>query len=186
MKLPSQYPTRVCYTAAGILIHQNKVLLVKHKKLKIWLFPGGHIDENELPHQAAEREFWEETNIKTKAISQLPVIKNGDSEYFPNPVLVNLHWISQENYQNRIKQSDPTIPQKTKLWPKGCEQHLVFLYLLESIDKKPTPQQNLEETDGIGWFSENQIDSLETHQNIKAEIHHAFETATKALTQTSK
>ena len=45
----------------------GKVLLIKHKKLGIWLCPGGHLESGELLHQAAEREFWEETGIKVKA-----------------------------------------------------------------------------------------------------------------------
>ncbi len=59
---------KICFTAGGILIHHNKVLLIKHKKLNMWLTPGGHVDERELPHQTAEREFLEETGIKVKAV----------------------------------------------------------------------------------------------------------------------
>jgi 8-oxo-dGTP pyrophosphatase MutT (NUDIX family) len=60
------YPA-TCLTAAGCLIHEDKVLLVKHKKLGLWLNPGGHIDPGELPHEAAEREFYEETGVFVEA-----------------------------------------------------------------------------------------------------------------------
>jgi 8-oxo-dGTP diphosphatase len=51
-------PAKRCPTAAGVLIHQKKILLILHKKSQLWLPPGGHIDANELPHQAAKREFF--------------------------------------------------------------------------------------------------------------------------------
>ncbi len=62
-----QYQAKICYTACGALIHKQKALLVKHKKLGIWLAPGGHMEEGEFPHQAAEREFWEEAGWMPKS-----------------------------------------------------------------------------------------------------------------------
>lgn len=42
----------------------NKFLVLYHKDLKIYLYPGGHIDkEDESPLEAAKREVYEETGI---------------------------------------------------------------------------------------------------------------------------
>jgi ADP-ribose pyrophosphatase YjhB (NUDIX family) len=41
-----------------------KTLLLMHKKLGVWLPPGGHVEENELPHEAALREVFEETGLR--------------------------------------------------------------------------------------------------------------------------
>lgn len=41
----------------AFLIHNNKVLLIHHKKLNLWLPPGGHIEKNETPDDAVKREF---------------------------------------------------------------------------------------------------------------------------------
>jgi 8-oxo-dGTP pyrophosphatase MutT (NUDIX family) len=38
--------------------------MLKHKKLGKWLPPGGHIEPNELPDDAACREVLEETGLK--------------------------------------------------------------------------------------------------------------------------
>ncbi|MDQ5951652.1 MAG: hypothetical protein QG639_933, partial [Patescibacteria group bacterium] len=82
MKAVSDYDAHICLTVAGVLFYQRKVLLVKHKRLQIWLAPGGHIEDNELPHQAAEREFWEETGVKVKAIqAKVPFEGDAISEY---------------------------------------------------------------------------------------------------------
>jgi 8-oxo-dGTP pyrophosphatase MutT (NUDIX family) len=40
------------------------VLLLLHKKLGIWVQPGGHIDAGESPWEAARREAEEETGLR--------------------------------------------------------------------------------------------------------------------------
>ncbi|HCC84275.1 MAG TPA: hypothetical protein DEP87_01190 [Candidatus Pacebacteria bacterium] len=164
------FQARICSTVAGYLIQDQKVLLVKHKKLGIWLAPGGHVESGELPHRAAEREVWEETGVRVEAVDfwhSLP--KTTISELLPNPALTNLHWVCEANYQNRLVSRDPSQPQKTKLWPNGCEQHVCFLYFVKPIDGVDF-RQNLEETDGIGWFSADEILKLETTDDLKSEL----------------
>jgi len=48
-------------TASGIVIRENKMLLIHHRYIKEWFQPGGHVDLNELPIDAAIRELQEET-----------------------------------------------------------------------------------------------------------------------------
>ncbi len=186
---------KLCYTAGGMLIHEGKVLLIKHKKLGIWLNPGGHIDEGELPHEAAEREFFEETGIKVKAFDAyrpLEIKKENQSVesvvdshvenafpydknfgFQPSPITTNLHWVNEESYKLRLKSDTPEKRFPTKVWKRGCEQHLGFFYLLKPIAGVDF-FQNEEETDGIAWFGLDEIDGLETRDNIKAEIKLGF------------
>jgi 8-oxo-dGTP pyrophosphatase MutT (NUDIX family) len=53
------------FTASGIIISDDfdHVLLIEHRKLGCWLYPGGHIDPDEDPVQAVLREVSEETGI---------------------------------------------------------------------------------------------------------------------------
>lgn len=48
-------------TASGLVIQDEKVLLIFHPYIKQWFQPGGHIDEGESPISAAIREVYEET-----------------------------------------------------------------------------------------------------------------------------
>ena len=48
----------------------GKVLLLKQEKSKYWLLPGGHIDDNELPHEAAIREVKEETGLDIELLQK--------------------------------------------------------------------------------------------------------------------
>ena len=55
-------PTRD-FTVAVFVVHEGRVLLHWHEKLGRWLPPGGHIEPNELPDEAAIREVHEETGV---------------------------------------------------------------------------------------------------------------------------
>ncbi len=174
---------KICYTAGGILIHDKKVLLIKHKKLGIWLNPGGHIDEGELPHEAAEREFFEETGVKVTAVDvfSLPGIKGNfsvkdpkeETRFMPNPMTTNLHWVNKESYELRLKSDSPNKRYPTKTWKRGCEQHVGFFYMLRPVDGVVF-KQNIEETYGIAWFALDEIDDLFTAEAVKQEIKLGF------------
>ncbi len=51
-------------TASGLVIKNDKVLLIRHPFIGKYFQPGGHIDENETPLEAAIREVYEETGWK--------------------------------------------------------------------------------------------------------------------------
>jgi 8-oxo-dGTP diphosphatase len=170
-------PARVCLTAAGVLIHQHRVLLIKHKKVGFWLNPGGHIEPNELPHQAAEREFWEEAGIKVKTRPFGLSAKSDKTEYVPCPIATNLHWVCQDNFEHRVNGA-PLTEYAQKFWKKGCEQHLNLLYLLEPVGDVVF-QENIEETDGIAWFTLEEVKELDTPDQIKQEVQYALLCQTK-------
>lgn len=164
-----QFNARICLTAAGFLVHHGKVLLVRHKKLNIWLAPGGHIEEGELPHEATEREVFEETGVKVQVVNVYETINSTNNQYLPTPILVNLHWVSKETYETRLKSSDPTKPHVTPLWPRGCEQHLGYIYIVKAIGPIKI-KEDPNETNGIGWFGREDLPNLETSDDIRQEI----------------
>lgn len=50
-------------TASGFVLSSRGVILHRHRRLGIWVQPGGHIDHDESPAQAAARECSEETGL---------------------------------------------------------------------------------------------------------------------------
>ena len=50
-------------TGSAIVVGPRGVILLKHKRLGLWLQPGGHIDTGETPWDAAVREAREETGL---------------------------------------------------------------------------------------------------------------------------
>lgn len=51
---------------------KTKTLLLFHRKLNRWIPPGGHVDINELPEEAARREVFEETGLDVNLAAERP------------------------------------------------------------------------------------------------------------------
>lgn len=54
-------PTHV--TASAIVVGHRGTVLHKHKRLRLWMQPGGHIEAGEAPADAVLREVLEETGL---------------------------------------------------------------------------------------------------------------------------
>ena len=162
---------KICFTAAGQTFHEGKLLLVRHRKLGVWLAPGGHLDPGELPHLGAEREVFEETGVIVQALDPNTVLESTTSTYIPSPIICNVHWVCEENYRRRIQDGDSY--QRDPKWQKGCEQHLGFVYLMRAIDSVSLKINDREST-GIGWFSEHEITALQTTEDLKREFSYGF------------
>ena len=77
---------------AGYIFDENKVLLIHHKKLDLWLPVGGHINPNETPNDALMCEIKEETDLDVEVLggSGVPLVGNAKKNLIP-PFHVNIH-----------------------------------------------------------------------------------------------
>ena len=73
----------VDFAAGGIVLSENKILLVKNKKgdssadsVSWWGYPKGHLEEGEKPSEAAVREVFEETGFEVKLKSNKPIAES--------------------------------------------------------------------------------------------------------------
>jgi 8-oxo-dGTP pyrophosphatase MutT (NUDIX family) len=53
-------------TASAFVVSPLGVVLLRHRRLGIWVQPGGHVDAGESPDQAALRELVEETGVRAR------------------------------------------------------------------------------------------------------------------------
>ena len=59
--------------ACGALIQDNAILMVRHVEpsRSYWTLPGGGLEAEETPAEAAVREVWEETGLRVRAVRLL-------------------------------------------------------------------------------------------------------------------
>lgn len=83
------------FTATTFVVQDGRTLLLHHKKLGFWLPPGGHIDPDELPDDAARREVLEESGLEVELISHRPRL--GDVVVLSRPECILLEDISEDH-----------------------------------------------------------------------------------------
>ena len=84
---------------AGYIIHKNRVLLIQHKKLDLWLPVGGHIEKDETPDDALFREIKEEVGIDVEILNCLNFpIQGNTKKNLANPFHVNVHSVKDHDH----------------------------------------------------------------------------------------
>jgi 8-oxo-dGTP pyrophosphatase MutT (NUDIX family) len=73
------------FTATVYLVHDGATALHEHPGLGIRLPPGGHVDRDELPHEAALREAREETGLDPTLLTDHREIASETSRSIPRP-----------------------------------------------------------------------------------------------------
>lgn len=87
-------------TVDVFVVHEDRVLLRVHDKLGVWLTPGGHIERNESPNEAALREVWEEVGLRVQLVPPPGFVPlageaTGDGRDLIPPRYLNEHTISR-------------------------------------------------------------------------------------------
>jgi len=126
------------FTVAVLVIHEGRILLHHHIRLGRWLPPGGHVEPNELPDEAALREVEEETGVTARLVG-VPAI---DIDLPGQP-----------------RQLCPPVGiQVTPIKPG--HEHIDLIYLAEGEPVEPRPD--------VGWFSPEEWESLRLTEEVAA------------------
>lgn len=73
------------FTATVYIVHDGAVALHRHDRLGIRIPPGGHVDRDELPHEAGLREVREETGLDAELLDDTEPVAAPDGEALPDP-----------------------------------------------------------------------------------------------------
>lgn len=128
---------------------EYKLLLHKHKKHKIWLAVGGHIEKDENPTEAVIREVKEETGLVIVLLGD-KLFKVDDVEELVRPVA-----ILEENL----------LPYKNE----PAHYHIDLIYF--AICKNPQKIKMKEEFD---WFSKKDLQKLSLEKEVRYLIKKLF------------
>ncbi len=128
-------------TASAFVLGRRGIVLHKHKRLGIWLQPGGHIDPGERPEDAALREVLEETGLVAEHLMGLARIGHIDVHAAPKG-----HTHLDVRYLLWAPPLDPSPPEDESpdvKWfslPEAIAQTMVELHpVLESMEQARRP-----------------------------------------------
>jgi 8-oxo-dGTP diphosphatase len=132
------------FTASAIVLDdRDRILLVHHKKVGRWLYPGGHLEPNEDPAQAAQREVLEETGIHTEVIS---------GDLFTHPA-VTTHVPPYAIIEMDV--ADPLV---------GPHRHIDLIYVLRATSGSLTAQ--LAEVARVQWVPVAELSTVDTPPEV--------------------
>lgn len=139
------------YTATGFVLNKagDRILFIFHKKLQIWLPPGGHIDDGELPHEAVVREVFEETGVRAEIvdpIGDLGLGVNGPEIQIPTPLAIFHEQIPAHG-------------------DKLAHLHYDFLYHMRALDENLVHAER--EIEAAHWFTLDEIMACKSTKGSK-------------------
>ena len=138
------------------MVYAGKVLLHRHRKLNMWLPPGGHIEHEELPDEAAVREVFEETGLCVKLVGE-----------------------KREDVEDPVQLHRPAGVQLENIGPG--HQHIDLIYFA-----KPTGLTEIEERfsqEKVGWYGPEDWDEMTLNLEVRGWCARALATLSTPATE---
>ena len=120
------------FTVGVYIFHEDRVLLVHHKKLENWLPVGGHIELDQDPEEALFQEVQEECGLEIELFGTRPDTESEDTKFLVPPDFLDIHKISDTH------------------------RHVGLMYIATSKTDKVTLAEN--EHNEIRWFKKEELD----------------------------
>ena len=126
------------FTATTYVVVNGAVALHEHDGLDMWLPPGGHIDRDELPHEAALREVREETGLAVDLVAERADVSSSTVESLPQPQQLQLADVNVH---------DGTVG----------HQHIDFVYYARAERRELRPREGEQPAAAWEWFAPSDL-----------------------------
>ncbi len=121
-----------------LVVWRARVLLHRHRKLGIWLPPGGHVEPGELPDDAAIREVLEESGVGVELVGPPPITAAGPRQ-LARPRGVQLETIAADHeHIDLVYLARPSAPYDGAL--AGEEESMGWYDLAGALGLGLTPE----------------------------------------------
>lgn len=157
-------PTTRHLTASMVVIdpRASLLLLIHHKATGVWMFPGGHVDPDEAPHEAARREVHEETGVIARHVHiggthpvRLPLWMHPQ----PAPMLV-------------AEIPAPAKPKRPGKPAEPAHSHIDLLYV-GTADSTLRLDPALAEVSAARWVPLADLGGLQVREEVPAAVRYA-------------
>ena len=136
---------KIDFTVAIFVVHDDRVLLIHHRKLNKWLPLGGHIELDEDPEIAALREAKEESGLDVELVGERPPTTEPGTRALIAPRFLDIHRISATHehigmiYWARPKRGDVTLATE--------EHHDIRWCTMADLERLDPPMTN-----AVKWY----------------------------------
>jgi len=151
---------KIDFTVAIFVVHDEKILLIHHRKLDKWLPLGGHIKLDEDPEQAALREAKEESGLDVELLGERPPTTSPGTRALIAPRFLDIHRISDTH--EHIGLIYWARPKHGKLALATEEHHDIRWCRSEDLEKLSPPM-----TDAVKWYCRQAIEEV---QSLKSNV----------------
>lgn len=142
------------FTVVAYIVHDNKVLLINHRKYNLWLPIGGHVELHEDPEEALMREIQEESGLEVEILGERPMFQDPNVKPLIAPTFMDIHSIDETH------------------------RHVGLMYFAKAASDKVTLADG--EHSNIRWFTREELS--DPKYNLKPQVRFYAEEALSRIT----